>query len=224
MKGNQQEYMNAAAQIIPVLVLALLADRRRDPARTYVVLIALLAGVVGEVTALYAIGMGTNGRANFVVSVAMAFLGAAILMPHLPTYAKNALYSIPPLWRFIIARAFEVYVLIPGLVITTWGLKSRMHIFTVLGVIYFTFSGWRSVKERRQWLKDNPQQVRFNVYTEADLDAVDVIDRDLARANLGLSREQESAMIESFRERRERKRLRKERRQLKKQPKSPDND
>jgi len=214
--GNQLAYVEAASQIIPVLALALLADRRRQPAYTYVVLIALLAGVVGEVAALYAIGIGTNGKLNIIVSAAMSTLGAAILAPHLPTYVINAIYGIPPLWRFVMARVFEVYILLPGLVLSTWGWSFWPVTITAVATIYPSYTAWRAIQGRRQWLKDNPQQVHFNVFSEADLEAADEIDNLRRMANLGLDGTAVAALKEDARKRYEKKQARKLARRRKK--------
>jgi hypothetical protein len=204
--------MEAAAQIIPVLVLALLADRRNKN-RSPLIFFALIAGVIGEVVALRAIGSGTSGRANLTVSVAMGVLGFAILIPHLPDYITTNIRRIPPLWRFIIARIFEVFVLLPSLFSITWGWTRWTIIMCGALVLYLTFTAWGAIVQRKEWLEANPQQVRFNVYTEDDLVLADDIEHAKLRADLGISEKAEEALRDQIRERKKKRDRRRETRQ-----------
>lgn len=85
MEEKSQAFVDAAAQIIPVLVLALLADpvnRRTRPGHSGLILSALLAGVLGEFVALLGVVLGTDAGANKFIGACMAVLAVAILYPH----------------------------------------------------------------------------------------------------------------------------------------------
>jgi hypothetical protein len=114
MAGNPQTFVEAAAQIIPVLVLAMVADpvnRERRVGQSGLILLALIAGVSGEVLALLAVDVGTEHWVNVAVSWSLAILAFAIIWPHGTAHWKRFLSPLPPRWRVAIRGGlFAVYI------------------------------------------------------------------------------------------------------------------
>ena len=116
MAGDQQSYMEAAAQIVPALVLALLADpnaksaTRQDARRSCWRL--WVPGVVGEGFAwrhwprhdsnCELGGYGVDG-----------FISFAIILPHVKLHTGTLTERIPPFWRYAINRILELVVMAP---------------------------------------------------------------------------------------------------------------
>lgn len=214
MQGNQQAFMEAASQIIPVLVLALLADRRNEPGRSPIVLIALLAGVAGEFMALRAVGSGTDNIANIIVSVAMGTLGLAILLPYLPDYVKDTIQFIPPIWRYGLARIGEI-IFIPLFMVANFGPTHPVTGLSYLGMIYLFWSASGAIRERKKWLEDNPRRGKYKVFDETDLAVAEKLDLDRKMMKIGIPPEMQEELAEHLRGIEERKRRRREKRREK---------
>ncbi|WP_457256524.1 hypothetical protein [Pedococcus sp. P5_B7] len=105
MEEKSQAFVDAATQIIPVLVLALLADpvnRRTRPGHSGLILSALLAGVLGEFVALLGVALGTDAGANKFIGACMAVLAVAILYPHATAHFGNLRRLVPPKLRLLL--------------------------------------------------------------------------------------------------------------------------
>lgn len=212
MAGDQQSYMAAAAQIVPVLVLALLADptQKRDKAgRSTVVLAALGAGVVGEGFALGAIGQGTTPTANLVVTSSMVFISFAIILPHAKLHTATLTGRIPPFWRYAINRIFELVVMAPALILLlVFPIYPQMWVrgLVCIGWLFVCYSGFRAIQSRRRWYRDNRHNVNAKSYTVEEAQAYERQDLRRMAADMGLPAERLDELGGNFRTWRERRR------------------
>ncbi|MBC9822844.1 hypothetical protein [Terrabacter sp. MAHUQ-38] len=155
--GNPEAFAEAAAQIIPVLVLALLADpvnRGAHIGQSGLILVALFAGVTGEVVALTGVVSGTDRDANALISVSMWVLAVAILAPHVSLHFRNAVSRVPVkiriLGRAVYAPLFGAIYLVAG-----WSVLPRpLALFLGLGVAGWGVDNYFRGKERWQAIKE----------------------------------------------------------------------
>lgn len=154
--ANSQAFVEAAAQIIPVLVLALLADpvnRKARVGQSGLVLVALMAGIVGEVVALTALTTGTDRNANGLVALTMWVLAAAIMVPHVSAHSNNLVSRVPLSVR-IISRAISVpalggmYLAMSWRVLPLWG-----ALILALGVLGWAVDNYFVARTRWQELR-----------------------------------------------------------------------
>src|SRR5215207_4242001 len=85
-EGGGMEFYDAVSQVIPVLVVALVADagrfgRKAGTSGSFI--LAIMLGIVGESTALAAIQRGHgNTLMLYTVWLSMAWMAAILLWPH----------------------------------------------------------------------------------------------------------------------------------------------
>jgi hypothetical protein len=109
MAERQQAFVEATAQIIPVLVLALLADPAGRTARaghSGLILFALIAGLFGESIALLAVAIGTDKATNWLIVISMLVLSLAIIAPHATQHWGNVVKNVPRRWRYVMQQVF----------------------------------------------------------------------------------------------------------------------
>ena len=119
--GSQQDFVVTTAQIIPVLILALVADpvarKKKRGNSSIMLLVALTAGVIGEAVALVSIYVGGEDWGIQVIGICLTVLAFAILRPHALVY-----------WTRLVARyrlsstrqALAQVLLLPYLGYMTW--------------------------------------------------------------------------------------------------------
>ena len=119
--GSQQDFVVLTAQIIPVLILALVADpvarKKKRGNSSIMLLVALTAGVIGEAVALVSIYVGGEDWGIQVIGICLTVLAFAILRPHALVY-----------WTLLVARyrlsstrqALAQVLLFPYLGYMTW--------------------------------------------------------------------------------------------------------
>lgn len=101
-------------------------NRKARVGQSRPILVALMAGIVGEVVALTALTTGTDRNANGLVAMTMWVLAAAILVPHVSAHFNNLVSRVPLSVR-IIARAISVpalggvYLAVSWRVLPVWG-------------------------------------------------------------------------------------------------------
>ena len=105
------EFYDAVSQVIPVLVVALVADagrfgRKVGSSGSFI--LAIMLGIVGESTALAAIQRGQgNALMQWTVWLSMAWMAAILIWPHLNEQGRvvrSAYVRIPPPYRFLAAQ------------------------------------------------------------------------------------------------------------------------
>jgi hypothetical protein len=160
--ANQQAFVQAAAQIIPVLVLALLVDpftrNAQGKGRTSSsrgVLAGLGAGIIGEAVALAAVALGTTFIANVFIVVCMGVITYVILRPHFNEHFGTVIETVPEVVRQS-TEGIAIGLMISGLgvflVTTTEGplwliaLMGGTLIVTGLSAIFFTLRGARALR------------------------------------------------------------------------------
>jgi hypothetical protein len=120
------EFYDAVSQVIPVLVVALVADagrfgRRVGSSGSFI--LAIMLGIVGESTALAAIQRGHgNALMLWTVWLSMAWMAVILIWPHLNEQGRvvrSAYVRVPPPYRFLAGQAGFVALAAP--ITVYWG-------------------------------------------------------------------------------------------------------
>lgn len=152
MTGNPQAFVEASAQIIPVLVLALLADPVNRTARvgqSGLILLALGAGIIGEGLALTAVVLGTDANINVIIVSSMIVLGTAILIPHVAIHFPNATSRIPMRVRIVLRSVLPPLVAALYLMVAWGALPLALSLFVALGVVGWAVDSF--FEGRKRW-------------------------------------------------------------------------
>jgi hypothetical protein len=120
------EFFDAVSQVIPVLIVALVADagrfgRRAGSSGSFI--LAIMLGVVGESTALAAIQRGHgNALMQWTVWLSMAWMAVILIWPHLNEQGqvvRSAYVRVPPPFRYLSGQIGFVALAAP--ITVYWG-------------------------------------------------------------------------------------------------------
>lgn len=146
--------MVVAAQIIPVMILALLADPLtkddRPTGRTVNsvhILVALVAGLIGETAALREMVSGTTSGASVLIATCMFVIAYVILRPHIWQHFGAVFMSIPRKVRYALEPlamgVFASYAALGGLGVKSAGFRIMAWTFVVVSILETGWQTWR---------------------------------------------------------------------------------
>ena len=131
------EFYATVAQVIPVLVVALVADAGRfgrKAGSSGSLIMAIMLGIVGESTALAAIQRGHgNGLMLWTVWLSMAWMALILIWPHLNEQGqvvRSAYVRVPPPVRYLAGQAGFVALAAP--ITVYWGASLPVGVRYVL--------------------------------------------------------------------------------------------
>ena len=134
------EFYDAVSQVIPVLVVALVADagrfgRRVGSSGSFI--LAIMLGIVGESTALAAIQRGHgNALMLWTVWLSMAWMAAILIWPHLNEQGqvvRSAYVRVPPRYRYVAGHVGFVALAAP--ITVYWGASLPVGVRYVLWLL-----------------------------------------------------------------------------------------
>ncbi len=147
------EFYDAVSQVIPVLVVALVADagrfgRRASSSGSFI--LAIMLGIVGESTALAAIQRGHgNALMLWTVWLSMAWMAVILIWPHLNEQGqvvRSAYARVPPRLRYFAGQAGFVALAAP--ITVYWGASLPVGVRILLWLVVAVAVGvalWRAL-------------------------------------------------------------------------------